>query len=311
MADRFDKFTERARRVFLLAQEEAQRLRHDHIGTEHLLLGLVREGDGVAANVLTNMGVDAKKVRVALEMNVGRGERHSPREIGLTPRGKRAVERAIDEARRLGHRYIGTEHLLLGLIGETSGVAVRVLESLGVNLEHVRAETTRILSADLPQGGPAPGVADDPDLRRLRVEAAKLRAELAKAISKQEHKRAGMLREQESGVRQRMSAIERERQAPGSGASTPPIELGASFRDAFALGLALSLQSRRVLQLASEEAKRLGHAQVGPEHLLVALLTPDGELSQELQRRGVALDTLRQAVEAALRGSTGDPEGAA
>ena len=155
MADRFDKFTERARRVLTLAQEEAQRFNHNYIGTEHLLLGLVREGDGVAAKVLANLGVELNKVRSAVEFIIGRGDRAVMGEIGLTPRAKKVIELAVDEARRLNHHYIGTEHLLLGLVREGEGIAAGVLESLGVNLERVRAETTRILSQSMPQSAGA------------------------------------------------------------------------------------------------------------------------------------------------------------
>ena len=139
MADKFDKFTERARKVLTLAQEEAQRFNHNYIGTEHLLLGLVREGDGVAARVLTNLGVELPKVRTAVEFIIGRGDRMVIGEIGLTPRAKKVIELAVDEARRLNHHYIGTEHLLLGLVREGEGIAAGVLESLGVSLEKVRA----------------------------------------------------------------------------------------------------------------------------------------------------------------------------
>ncbi|MCL4467135.1 MAG: ATP-dependent Clp protease ATP-binding subunit [Chloroflexi bacterium] len=146
MADRFDKFTERARKVLTLAQEEAQRFNHNYIGTEHLLLGLVREGDGVAAKVLGNMGVELNKVRSAVEFIIGRGDRMVVGEIGLTPRAKKVIELAVDEARRLNHHYIGTEHLLLGLVREGEGIAAGVLESLGVSLEKVRAQTIHVLS---------------------------------------------------------------------------------------------------------------------------------------------------------------------
>src|SRR5881296_125479 len=152
MADRFDKFTERARKVLQLAQEEAQRFNHNYIGTEHLLLGLVREGEGVAAKVLANLGVELNKVRSAVEFIIGRGDRAVMGEIGLTPRAKKVIELAVDEARRLGHHYIGTEHLLLGLVREGEGIAAGVLESLGVSLDKVRAEVTRILSQSMPQG---------------------------------------------------------------------------------------------------------------------------------------------------------------
>src|SRR5665811_459212 len=153
--DRFDKFTDRARKVLTLAQDEAQRFNHNYIGTEHLLLGLVREGEGVAARVLENMNVELPKVRTAVEFIIGRGDRPVVGEVGLTPRAKRVIELAIDEARRLGHSYIGTEHLLLGLVREGEGIAAGVLESLGVNLERVRAETTRILSQSQPQAAGA------------------------------------------------------------------------------------------------------------------------------------------------------------
>src|SRR5213596_2975798 len=146
MADRFDKFTERARRVLTLAQEEAQRFNHNYIGTEHLLLGLVREGEGVAAKVLSNLGVELNKVRSAVEFIIGRGDRIVLGEIGLTPRAKKVIELAVDEARRLNHHYIGTEHLLLGLVREGEGIAAGVLESLGVNLEKVRTQTIQVLS---------------------------------------------------------------------------------------------------------------------------------------------------------------------
>jgi ATP-dependent Clp protease ATP-binding subunit ClpC len=155
MADRFDKFTERARRVLTLAQEEAHRFNHNYIGTEHILLGLVREGDGVAAKVLSNLGVELNKVRSAVEFIIGRGDRTVTGDIGLTPRAKKVIELAVDEARRLNHSYIGTEHLLLGLVREGEGIAAGVLESLGVNLERVRAETTRILSQSQPQAAAA------------------------------------------------------------------------------------------------------------------------------------------------------------
>jgi ATP-dependent Clp protease ATP-binding subunit ClpC len=150
--DRFDKFTDRARKVLTLAQDEAQRFNHNYIGTEHLLLGLVREGEGVAARVLENMNVELAKVRTAVEFIIGRGDRPVVGEVGLTPRAKRVIELAIDEARRLGHNYIGTEHLLLGLVREGEGIAAGVLESLGVNLDKVRHEVIRVLSQSSSAG---------------------------------------------------------------------------------------------------------------------------------------------------------------
>src|SRR5690606_20123215 len=146
MPDKFEKFTERARKVLTLAQEEAHRFNHNYIGTEHLLLGLVREGDGVAAKVLANMGVQLPKVRSAVEIIIGRGETMIVSELGLTPRAKKVIVLAVDEARRLNHHYIGTVHLLLGLVREGEGIAAGVLESLGVKLERVRTQVMQVVS---------------------------------------------------------------------------------------------------------------------------------------------------------------------
>jgi len=147
MADKFEKFTERARKVFSLAQEEAQRFNHNYIGTEHLLLGLVREGDGIAARVLANLGVQLPKVRSAVEFIIGRGDGLVVGDPGLTPRAKKVIELAMDEARRLNNHYIGTEHLLLGLVREGEGIAAGVLESLGVSLEKVRQQVMQVVAS--------------------------------------------------------------------------------------------------------------------------------------------------------------------
>ncbi|MFC2018040.1 ATP-dependent Clp protease ATP-binding subunit, partial [Chloroflexota bacterium] len=151
MSSRFEKFSERARRALTYAQEEARRFNHNYIGTEHILLGLIREGDGVAIKVLTNLGVDLNKVIATVEFIIGRGEKAGAAEIGLTPRAKKVIELAVDEARRLNHNYVGTEHLLLGLLREGEGVAGGVLEGLGVDLKGVREETTRILNQSTAQ----------------------------------------------------------------------------------------------------------------------------------------------------------------
>jgi len=141
----FELFTKRARHVMTLAQEEARHFQHNYIGTEHLLLGLLREGEGVAAHVLSNLGIEVEQVRHAVEAIIGRGERIVDGELGLTPRTKKVIELALDEARRLTHHFIGTEHLLLGLIREGDGIAAGVLENFGLHLEQVRTETLRVL----------------------------------------------------------------------------------------------------------------------------------------------------------------------
>src|SRR5216683_2541094 len=141
----FDRFTERARHVMQLAQEEAQRLQHHYIGTEHLLLGLLGEEEGVAGKVLTGLGVDLERARQAVEGIVGRGEHLVSGEVGLTPRAKHVVELAVDEARRLHHHYLGTEHLLLGLLREGEGIGAGVLERFGLSLQEVRANIIQVL----------------------------------------------------------------------------------------------------------------------------------------------------------------------
>jgi len=170
MASRFEKFSERARRVLTLAQEEAQQLGHSHIGTEHILLGLVREAEGVAAKVLINLGANLDKVRSAVEFIIGRGEQPVASEIRLTPGAKKAIELAIDEARHLGHNYIGTEHLLLGLLHEEKGVAAGVLDSFGITLERARAEATRVLSQSTPRARLSRSTSQTPTLDQLGID---------------------------------------------------------------------------------------------------------------------------------------------
>ncbi len=153
----FERFTEKAIKVIMLAQEEARRLGHNFVGTEQILLGLIGEGTGVAAKVLKSMGVNLKDARIEVEKIIGRGSGFVAVEIPFTPRAKRVLELSLEEARQLGHNYIGTEHLLLGLIREGEGVAARVLENLGVDLSKVRTQVIRMLGetaeAVAPGGG--------------------------------------------------------------------------------------------------------------------------------------------------------------
>jgi len=143
MTEKLDRFTKKARHVLTLAQEEAQRLHHGYIGTEHLLLGLIGEKNGTASRVLKGLGIKPSRVQQIVENFSGPSRQASFGKAYLTPRTKRVIELAFDEARRLGHHYIGTEHLLLGLVRQGDGVAVDVLKSMGVSLERVRTETTR------------------------------------------------------------------------------------------------------------------------------------------------------------------------
>jgi ATP-dependent Clp protease ATP-binding subunit ClpC len=160
----WEPFTERARRSIVLAQEEAQRLGNNYIGTEHILLGIISEGESLAAKVLETLGVNLAKVRAEVEAIVGRGGQTVQQEMVFTPRAKRVIELAFEEARQLNHNYIGTEHLLLGLIREGEGVAARVLTNLGVDPAKVRVQTTSLLGAETQSQGPQKGKSKTPTL---------------------------------------------------------------------------------------------------------------------------------------------------
>ncbi len=157
----FERFTDRARRVVVLAQEEARMLNHNYIGTEHVLLGLIHEGEGVAARSLESLGISLEAVRSQVEEIIGQGQAAPVGHIPFTPRAKKMLELSLREARQLGHNYIGTEHILLGLIREGEGVAAQVLQKLGADLNGVRQQVIQLLSGctgggdlvDEPSGG--------------------------------------------------------------------------------------------------------------------------------------------------------------
>jgi ATP-dependent Clp protease ATP-binding subunit ClpC len=147
----FERFTERARQVVVLAQDEARALRHNYIGTEHLLLGLLREEEGIAARVLGELGVTVDEVRAQVGRIVGQGDEEvDTGQIPFTPRAKKVLELALREAQALGHQYIGTEHVLLGLVRENSGVAARILLDFGADAERIRNEIIGLLSGGRP-----------------------------------------------------------------------------------------------------------------------------------------------------------------
>ena len=150
----YERFTDRARKVMQLANQEAQRFNHEYIGTEHILLGLVKEGSGVAANVLKNLDVDLRKIRLEVEKLVQSGpEMVTMGKLPQTPRAKKVIEYSMEEARNLNHNYVGTEHILLGLLREQEGVAAQVLMNLGLKLEEVREEVLNLLGHGLDDGG--------------------------------------------------------------------------------------------------------------------------------------------------------------
>jgi ATP-dependent Clp protease ATP-binding subunit ClpA len=176
----FDRFNDRAKRVLALAQDEAVRFGHNYIGPEHLLLGLVREGEGVAARALDALGVDLSKLRTYVEANVGRGSEERPSEITLSPQLKKIIELAVDEARVLGHSHVGTEHLTLGIVRHGEGVAADALGSLGVTLEKLRHQIIATIGTVRPRQAPTqrlfqtPVPAGDPVLALAAREAISL-----------------------------------------------------------------------------------------------------------------------------------------
>ena len=170
----FERFTDRARKVMALANQEAQRFNHEYIGTEHILLGLVKEGSGVGANVLKNLDVDLRKVRLEVEKLVKRGpDMVTMGKLPQTPRAKKVIEYAIEEARSLNHNYVGTEHLLLGLLREQDGVAAQVLMNLGLRLEDVREEVLNLLGAGIEgeEAPPAGGMIGEPKKSKSKTPA--------------------------------------------------------------------------------------------------------------------------------------------
>jgi ATP-dependent Clp protease ATP-binding subunit ClpA len=210
----FERFTDRARRVIVLAQEEAALLNHDYVGTEHLLLGLAREGQGVAARVLEVLGIRLEALRSQVQEVIGRGQRAPSGHIPFTPRAKKVLELSLREALELGHDYIGTEHLLLGLIREGEGVAAQVLVQLGADLARARGQVIELLSDHA--GGVEAGAATrlvrmtvPEDLREAEAQLAGVRREKEAAIDAEDYDRATSLRDQE---RQQVARVaERER----------------------------------------------------------------------------------------------------
>jgi dihydroneopterin aldolase len=180
----FERFSERARKAMILAQEEAYRLRHNYIGTEHLLLGLLRQQEGVAAETLRSLNVTLREAREQVESTVGHGEEGASQQVPFTPRSKKVLELALRESMHLGHNHIGTEHILLGLVRESEGVAARVLSNLDVDPDKVRREVMIRLGDEIgpePEEGPLVEVGPreyrrEPLLFRGRVESLRITA---------------------------------------------------------------------------------------------------------------------------------------
>ncbi len=318
------KFTERARKVLSLAQEEAQRFNHNYIGTEHILLGLVREvreGDGVAAKVLSNLGVELNKVRGAVEFIIGRDYHIVLSEVGLTPRSKRVIELAIDESRRLSHHYVGTEHLLLGLVREGDGIAAGVLESLGITYDKVRGETISVLNSrghasQAWMSSSPPAEASRP---LQRVDLGQFTAPARKAIGN------AFLHTRERGAEDittghLLLALLDEPE----GVAARTLELAGLSRDIAhvetrrTLGptlpsdqqthgaIRMDTHTLRAIALAADEARDLGDVSVGPEHLLLAIARARAGSGAQLMRQwALSLEQLRDAARRAQVESPG------
>ncbi|HEY3127054.1 MAG TPA: Clp protease N-terminal domain-containing protein [Candidatus Limnocylindria bacterium] len=306
----FDRFNDRAKRVLALAQDEAIRFNHNYIGTEHLLLGLVREGEGVAARVLDSLGVELSKVRSAIEFTIGRGDStKSPSEITLAAQVKSVINLAIDEARKLGHSHVGTEHLLLGIVRETESTAAKVLGSFGVSLEAVRQNVIATLGQphrEVGASAPAPMSRETTRIFGGPFDRFNEGAKRVLALAQDEairfnhnyigteHILIGLIRE-EGGVAARALRtlgveLDKARTALGfiigrGEAATSPSEI------------TLSPRTKMTIELAIDEARRLGSSSVGTEHLLLGLAREgEGIASGILESLGFTLNKVRQSV---------------
>ena len=269
----FERFTEKAIKVIMLAQEEARRLGHNFVGTEQILLGLIGEGTGVAAKVLKSMGVNLKDARIEVEKIIGRGSGFVAVEIPFTPRAKRVLELSLEEARQLGHNYIGTEHLLLGLIREGEGVAARVLENLGVDLSKVRTQVIRMLgeTAEVSSGSQT-GRTKTPTLDEFGSNLTQMAGE-------------GKL----DPVVGRAKEIERVIQILGRRTKNNPVLIGEPGvgKTAIAEGLASRIASKDIPDIL--EDKRVVTLDIG---LLVAGTKYRGEFEERLKK---IMDEIRSA----------------
>jgi len=269
----FERFTEKAIKVIMLAQEEARRLGHNFVGTEQILLGLIGEGTGVAAKVLKSMGVNLKDARIEVEKIIGRGSGFVAVEIPFTPRAKRVLELSLEEARQLGHNYIGTEHLLLGLIREGEGVAARVLENLGVDLAKVRTQVIRMLGETAEvSAGSSQGRTKTPTLDEFGSNLTQMAVD-------------GKL----DPVVGRHKEIERVVQILGRRTKNNPVLIGEPGvgKTAIAEGLAQRIANTDVPDILQE--KRVVTLDIG---LLVAGTKYRGEFEERLKK---IMDEIRQA----------------
>ncbi|MFN0009238.1 MAG: Clp protease N-terminal domain-containing protein, partial [Planctomycetota bacterium] len=300
----FDRFTDRARKVIALAKAEAKRLNHGAIGTEHLLLGLVEEGSGVAANVLKNMKVDLARIRAQVE-EIARGRPAAAAQgiLPFTPRAKKILELAIEEASRLGHNYFGTEHLLIGMIQENEGIAARVLLLLGVKLDEVRDEVLLFLGADprrvaevAGSAAPSPTASQEPPFAERTPLPRSAHGHGSRSLVR-------LLRELElseshaRSLRERIAGIEHELGRSAWEAARRAAPQLSGERAAAEDSLGCTERCRLVLQRARGLALLASRSEVGSEQVLQALLFDGTALPVvALRELGVELAALRTAV---------------
>lgn len=337
---RFDKFTERARKVLSLSQEESQRLQHNYIDTAHLLLGLIRENGGVAARILHDTaGLDLETTRREIEAVLPRGDQSASEEIGLTLRAKRTVELAVDEARRLNHHYIGTEHLLLGLLREGQNISATILENRGMTLEKARTQVLQILDQ------PGPSAITNPESQTTKQSGEALSTPTQTRTAREHTKEANMSWEEqylsrltaqgqavldlarEEALRFQHNYIGTEHlllglvRAEESVAAQVLARLGVALtkvRSAveFIIGrgdrvvlseIGLTPRAKKVVELSINEAARLNQPLTSPEHLLLGLIREgEGIAAGVLTSLGVNLQQAREQTLALI--STGTQE---
>lgn len=291
-------FTDRVRKVLQMAREEAARLRHEYVGTEHLLLAVIKEGEGAAAAVLTNLNVDCEDIRKTVENVVKRGKARGAADPDLpyTSRAKKVLELAMGEARDLRHAHVGTEHLLLGLLGEEKGIAAQVLADAGITLEVVRAEVLRLLGSEMPSV-PVDAVNPRPELAYALGPATSAVLRLARDTAwefqhdaiEDEHLLNGLIREDGEAVSilRSLGAAPRRIAELLSMAKRAP---GRSRR----LDLPYSANAKRAIWLGVTEALSSGHDSVGSGHLLLGLLRIPGVARDLLVGLGVTESKVRE-----------------
>jgi len=299
----FDRFNDRAKRVLALAQDEAVRFNHNYIGPEHLLLGLIREGEGVAGRALDLLGVELSKARTAVESKIGRGDSTiRPSEITLMPRTKKIVELAIDEARKLGHSHIGTEHLLLGLLRESGTMASEVLESLGVSLDKARHQVIATLGQQrvepvADKRGTSIGPFDRLDRESSRIvsraywEAGRKQQErigpehlLLALIADDSAWLRRTWKELEVDLEDLTTRIDAAAEAPRDGATRGRLVLSTEFSD--------------VVDRASSFAAQRNSPLIRPEHLLLGLAADaQGIAVAWLRAEGITPERVREVID--------------